>query len=134
MKPSAESVKHRRVHRAVDFAFCCLAALAIITSLLGFQAIWGPSAFLRWGSFLAFSALLFWVLASNSPRRPLPAFLYFFVSFLAAHTLAWLIVLWSAPEWRLVWFAAMGLEVPLYTAIYNLIFADQLGGTRGDGL
>jgi hypothetical protein len=78
--------------------------------------------FAKWGGLLFFTAVLFWVLITNSRQFYTQGRFWLLTGVcLALHLVAFAVILSHAAEWRLLWFWIMIFEAPIYLLVRSWI-------------
>lgn len=114
MKPNG--TRARRRDRLRDFALYLLISLAMVCLALGLaRTSLTHDELIRWGGLTANTLFLFGFFISQS-REAFTNWRFWglLVLLFAAHLAVFVTLLISIQEWRLIWFAGMVIEYPLF--------------------
>lgn len=108
----------RRSFLYVGIALTVLAVIAVFIVLTKGAQISGG-----WFGLVGYTSLLFWVTISKSRERwHRPMFWLAVVGLLVVHLLAFVAILRSYPEWRMIWFMPVVIvEAGLFSIILNML-------------
>jgi hypothetical protein len=112
----------RRFFLYVGIALTVLAVIAVFIVLTKDAQISGG-----WIGLVGYTSLLFWVTISKSRERwHRPMFWLAVAGLLAVHLLAFVAILRSYPQWRMIWFMPVVIiEVGLFSVILNMLLGHR---------
>ena len=104
---------HRVRNALLFFLLCVLIAFVFIKITFVVEDRWGHDAFIRWDGLAGFTLGLFGFFLGESEKL-LRQWRFWVVTLilLAAHLVAFTIVLTHIEEWKLMWFMVMVIEYP----------------------
>jgi hypothetical protein len=111
------------VRRALVYLGLALGSLTVIGLIVAFRVRTGIAISFRWIALAGYTALLFWV-AIRSSREYWHRVVFWLTlaGLLAVHVLAFIAILTSYPEWRLIWFVPVVVfEAVVFQMIVNTV-------------
>lgn|GEM_PF-3465685 len=120
----SQSAIGKIARRSLLYIGLALASLAGIGLLVAISIHTGVALTGGWIGLIGYTSLLFWVAISKSREHwHRPMFWLTMMGLLAVHLLAFLAVLRSYPQWRMVWFMPIVvIEAGLFWTILNALF------------
>ena len=118
------AMRHLRQNHARlrDFALYIVIGLFVAMMAIGVaQTDVSHDGFIRWGGLAVNTCVLFgYFIADSRPLFRRWSFWGLTIALLSLHTAAFCIILTQVSQWKLVWFMAMILEVPVLLFFRNL--------------
>ena len=114
----------KMARRALLYVGLALSALAIIGLLVATSIRTGTSFTGGWIGLIGYTSLLFWVAIGKSREHwHRPMFWLTILGLLGIHLLAFVAVLRSYPQWRMIWFLPIvGVEAGLFWIVLDALF------------